>query len=384
MNSHYDIHIDEIERHDAHDLEYSKLKLNFSGKDVNEILVNTLRRVTLNNIPTYAFTPECIVIEKNTSVFNNDQMRVHLMQLPIFDTQCDTYYLEDKYWLNVNYASIERERVQNEKNIELFINITNNDDKIKMVTTNDIDYFEEHNKIQNKYSEKYPILLLKLRPLETFKCKMKAVIGIGERNAIWSGAGNAFFNINDDKSIDFKIESNGQISEYELLWKACKYLQLRFNDIKRIVLEKFNEIITRKIELQSVEIVIDNESHTIGNILAHTLQDSPEVEYAGTGKKNELLKQITIRVTYKKLLERPIEPIISAIDKIIDEMKYIEHLVTKLGKKYIHPSVSIEEKVKSKETKSDKNEQKESKTKKTKSDEANETKMTNKSNKANE
>lgn len=335
MSSSYDINISEIEYNAPNELEYSNLTLGFTGKDVNEVLINTLRRIMLNDIPTYAFAPECMIIEKNTSVFNNDQIRVHMMQLPILNVPLDISYLDEKYWLDVDYNSMEREHVKDEKNIELYINVVNNEDNIKQITTNDIEFYVEHELAQSNYSKKNPILLLKLRPLESFNCRMKAVIGVGERNAIWSGAGNAYFNIEHDSALLY-IESNGQMSEYELLWKACRCMQQRLIDIKKIILTKFNDVIMQNTQMQTVELTIDNESHTVGNILARTLQDMHDVEYAGTGKKNELVKQITIKVIYKKVMQNPFDPIMAAIDKIMDEMNFIEKKVHKLGSKYIN------------------------------------------------
>jgi hypothetical protein len=42
------------------------------GKSVNPVLVNTLRRLSYDYVPIYAFPGESIQIEKNTSIFNND------------------------------------------------------------------------------------------------------------------------------------------------------------------------------------------------------------------------------------------------------------------------------------------------------------------------
>ena len=47
-----------------------------NGKDINYITLNTLRRVILTLVPTFAFDSENIIIEKNTLVYNNDYIKL--------------------------------------------------------------------------------------------------------------------------------------------------------------------------------------------------------------------------------------------------------------------------------------------------------------------
>lgn len=342
MTTKIDIKIEEVSKKETNDLDYSVLTLKFAGKEVNENLINVLRRIMLNDIPIYAFAPECIQIEQNTSVFNNDQMRLRLAQIPIFKNKVDLSYLEEKYWLDVNYNSQEREKHPMERNIEMYISTTNNDENIKNVTTNDIQYYYDNEKIDGGYNKKYPIVIIKLRSGEAFKCKLKAVLGVGERNVIWAGAGNTYYNIFDDHII-LNIESHGQMDEYELLWKACQYMQLKLIDIKKTIYEKYESLISKNEPIQAVDITLDNETHTIGNMITQLLQDRDDVIYAGTGKRNELVKQITIIVKYKKATLTPLDPIMESIDGVIEIMKTIEDKVYKLGGKYITTSENQKE-----------------------------------------
>jgi DNA-directed RNA polymerase subunit L len=336
-----DINIEEVEKQETNGLEYSYLILKLKGSDVNPILVNTLRRVMLNNIPTYAFASECIQIEQNTSVFNNDQMRVRLTQLPIIKTRMDLSYLEDKYWLDVNYTDPEREKHPSEQNIQIYISATNTDDNIRNVTTNDVQYYENNIKIESKYNKQYPIVLIQLRPREVFNCKLKAVLGTGERNIIWAGAGNVYYNIDGDEAV-LNIESHGQFDEYELFWKACRFMQYKLSDMKKLIFDKYEKNILKNETLQSVELSLDNESHTFGSIITDVLQDRDDVIYAGVGKRNELIKQITISVKYKSALSNPLEPVMQSIDVVIERMKFLENKIVKLGKKYIKVREEIE------------------------------------------
>lgn len=330
----YDISIEEVEKKETDGLDYSALKLKLKGKQVNENLVNTLRRAMLNNIPTYAFASECIQIEKNTSVYNNDQVRIHLTQLPVLRTIVNLSYLEDKYWLDVNYASADREKHPAEQNIEIYVSATNTDDTIKYVTTNDIQYYENNMKIENKYNKQFPIVLIKLRPREIFKCKLKAVLGTGETNAIWAGAGNVYYNFSDHEAL-MNIESLGQFDEYELLWKATRFMQAKMRDLKRVIYDKYENNIAKNDALQLVELILDNETHTIGNMLIEFLQDRDDVVFAGFGKQHELVKQITVNIKYKNAIKNPLDPIMESIDKVVSIMEYLEKKIFKLGGKYI-------------------------------------------------
>jgi DNA-directed RNA polymerase alpha subunit len=344
MSGKFDINIEEVETRDTVDLDYSSLVLKFSGKNVNEILTNTLRRIMLNDVPTYAFTPDCIVIEENTSVFNNDQIKVRISQLPIYNTPLDISYLQEKYWFDVDYASQDRLKHPSEKDIEINIQVVNNDENIKYVTTNDIVYRENGKIIKNKYNQKYPIVLLKLRPMQTLKCNMKAVLGVGERNAIWSAAGNSYHNIVFDKTgekidhILLYIESHGQFSEYELIYKACQFMQEKLEDTKQRIHENYEMESSKNSSLKTIEVTLDNESHTIGGLLINIMQDRDDVEYAGIGKKNELVKQITMCIRYKKETNEPLKPLIESVDYVIKMMLFVQEKIHKLGKKYIHVS----------------------------------------------
>ena len=341
--SSFDINITEVEKQETHDLKYSYLMLNFSGKDVDHVLVNTLRRIMLNNIPTYAIAPECITIEQNTSVFNNDQMRVRLIQLPILNTHVGVDYLPEKYWFNVDYASQEREIHDEEKSIEIYISSKNDDENIRCVTTNDIKYYEDGKEIANKYNQKFPFVLIKLRPREIFVCRMKAVLGTGESSAIWAGVNNASYNYDKTdaggKAI-IKIESQGQMDEYELIWKATKYMQHKLENLKTIISKKYADLPQKDVkDPQSFDITLDEESHTIGQILISHIQERDDIEYAGVGKKNELIKQITMTFRYKKYMKEPLTPIMETIDKIISIMNFMEKKIYKLGNKYITSDV---------------------------------------------
>ena len=59
-----DIKITQVSKQEFSNLRSSQLILLFSGKTVNTTLVNTIRRLTQDYVPTYAFPVETITIER--------------------------------------------------------------------------------------------------------------------------------------------------------------------------------------------------------------------------------------------------------------------------------------------------------------------------------
>jgi hypothetical protein len=64
-------------------------RLEFDIKGVNHTILNTIRRVVLSSIPIYSFTPEKIVASENTSVFNNNYMKVRISNMPVYGIHSD-------------------------------------------------------------------------------------------------------------------------------------------------------------------------------------------------------------------------------------------------------------------------------------------------------
>ena len=60
-------------------------KFKLSGSDINYVIVNTIVRIGLSLVGSYTFNPDFITIERNTSIFNNDQMRLRISNIPIIN-----------------------------------------------------------------------------------------------------------------------------------------------------------------------------------------------------------------------------------------------------------------------------------------------------------
>lgn len=329
----FNIKIAENDYHKSLGFDESSLTLLFSGNDVNIKMINALRRVSYNNLPMYAFPPELIKIETNTMVaFNNDNMRLYLSQLPVAGIDSKLFTMQEKYWYGINYADQRREKHPNEQSYELYINAHNTTDKIIPVTTNDALVYIDGEQIK-PYSQKYPLLLAKLRPDDKFKCSMKAVLGLGERHAIWKGASTAYYDElidGDKKSYVFSIESNYQCSEYELLIRSCKFLIRKLSELRDDLDHKIKsgEIKHEKM----IYFKLEQDDHTIGEIINYEFQDHKDILGSGVSRPDHLVKAILIKIQCVPNLKSPLNAMLESLDLLINKYRHIGKLFVELNK----------------------------------------------------
>lgn len=312
--------------------DFSKLILQMRGSSVNNFVVNCLRRTAFKNIPTYAICEESITIEFNDSVFNNDYMRLRLAQLPLFNISNDIEFLQRKYWHEVDYSDNKRDKnPDDDKHIELYLNAHNDTASNIDVFSNSIKYYKDGNKIDDLLSKIDPVLIVQLRPNQTFKMKARAVLGVGERSDIWSSVSTMFYEEVKNDNFKLTIESQGQFDEYVILIKSCKIIKKKLEDIKKLVEENFKHHKIKKDEL--IEIVLTNEDHTVGNIINNGLQSHPKIIYSGLSKPDLLIEEIIIKLN--SIDELPLKPFFDVIKENVHIFDIIEKQLTKVGKKYI-------------------------------------------------
>ena len=327
--SKYNINVEEEEYHKSVGYKQSWLILKFSGKDFNIKIMNSLRRIATNNIPIYAFPPELINIDTNTTVaFNNDYMKLRLSLLPVMGIDPDIYFLNDKYWYKVNYADTKREKHEEEKLVEFYVNQHNNSSNIVSITTNDISMYIDGEQF-NPYNSDSPHLLIKLRPGDRFKCYMKAVLGIGEKHVMWASARNAFYDEISDGVFKFTIEGINQFHEYDTMIRSCKYLIKKLTDLKLDLEHKIalKEILPEKI----IHLRLEKEDFTLGEILNYEFQDHNDIIASGNSKPDHLVKAILIKVTGKG--NTPIYAMLECITILIEKTSHIGYIISNLQKK---------------------------------------------------
>jgi DNA-directed RNA polymerase subunit L len=305
----------------AHNFQTSKLEIEFSGSLSSAIIANTIRRVAQDDIPSYAFYHR--QIEFNNSIFNNDLIKNRLLHLPIYDVKCDLHYLNPKYWKNMDIVDITQKREKHEKEqlIEAIVNVHNNTNDNVLVTTRDVIYVVDGEKSEYPVRNKdNPILLIELRPNETFKCYLKAFLGVGEKNSAWTVC-NSYYNEVKKNNIIFKIESHGQYTELDILEKACKYIISKLeairSEIQRLVDDKQVD------DGQTIIFELVDENETIGHLINDALQDHENILFAGVSQPDRLVKTIKFKISS---IDKSISPIDCLFDVIDDRVKLFEYM----------------------------------------------------------
>ena len=311
----------------------SCLTLEIEGKDVNHIIINSIRKICINQIPIYALHRAKIKILKNSSVFDSTEMELRLSQLPIKRIEHDVKFLPTKYYKNVNFSDPKLERDFNDTfNIEFYLNVKNNGpEKTLYATTNNLrisinDNIIESNKI---YQGIEPITLIMLRPGEEFEASMKAVLAVGELDSIFNASNSYYEEITENHYI-FNIESKGQLSEFELLERGLEIIIEKLKIIKENLTQENYFIMLQN--SSSVKIEIANEDHTCGGPINNILQNMEEVIFSGVSMLNFMEKKIILTLVVKKEY-KCLEILNTAIDNTINLYEFIKKKIITLSKK---------------------------------------------------
>lgn len=284
------IKIKELEKINKKGYQCSKLVLLFEGESVNPSFINSFRRILFNDIPTYAFSADNIDITKNTSVFDNDEMRCRLSQLTIPDINVPVEYLDQKYYLNNN----QDEKHPNDKEIiELILNITNDTNENMNVTTNNAKIYINGDLIQ-KFNKDFPHLLIQLKPKQEFYCRCVGKLGVGYINNIWSGVANAFYDVDDNNEHKYKFTllSQGQLTEYELMKRSCIYIKHELKRVRDIILMVYKD---NKLEnINSLKIKLEKVNYTVGAVINEFLQLHNQITFSSIIKPDHLVNEIVL------------------------------------------------------------------------------------------
>lgn len=388
-NIDYDIKIKLLEHVDEIDgYETSYCKLNMSGRLINTVIVNTLRRVILTLIPTYGFNTENINITKNTSIFNNDYMRLRLSNFPIYLTkELNNKYIKKMNLENVNVinnestleksseleyranlGSAEKDVTEDKMNkpdltdnLQIVVNVKNHSDNdIMNVMSNTLGVKYYYGKAQISHIFTNPLLIIQLQPGQEFSCSMISNLNIAMFNAIYSPCSMCFFEEKEDdkgeedvNDFDFTVMSRRQISEKDMLIRACKIIQKKIaisSDIFTKSISKYNNDSvsvsssknvqdgtgpTELNHLQNGTIIIPGEQHTLGNLISRYLQEHPDIKFAGYKVGHPNVSQVDIRYICKTDILVVIKDVVKKINDIFEIIKTSIEKMPDFGYKYI-------------------------------------------------
>lgn len=337
--------IEEVKNNDTYN---NYLTLGIKGSKTNNVIFNTLRRVIMELIPIYAFDKKDIDITKNTSIYNNDYMRLRLYQFPIFNIENDIKTIERSAELEyeVNLSTFEKQvedlniieekeklmKAEKSQNFIMSINVKNTSSQIYNVTTDDenVKFYYKGKIAESPY--KKPLLIIKLKPGEEFRCTSTSTLNIGLKGANYLPNSVCVFSEPDTDSNNeytFTLESLKQLTEKEIIIRACLIIDLKLNNFLDVISNKISEYKSDKVQDEynldnsksssdtesdtltesairnSSDIVleqhrikgiikIENESHTFGNILTNFLQNHNAILFAGYNIDHLLIKELTI------------------------------------------------------------------------------------------
>ena len=289
------------------------------------IITNTLIIILLEYIPIYAFSINEIDIRENSSIFNNNEMSLRLSQY-ILPVNVPVKYLNKKYWPINEYTYVHNNKHKNDKTIvQMYINEKNESkNDIKNVTSETSKFYVDNNEIF-PFDPKFPALIIKLKPGESFVATCTGILGVAKKkgNEIWASS-NSFFEVDiENRYSILTIESTGQMDEYELFSRACFIIQKEFGRIKKTLLETLED---NKDKL--VELTIDNIDFVFMNILNDFLQDHPDVFCSGISLVNCIEETSILRINVETDLYSIIE---ESIDSIIKLFKDFEKQIKKLA-----------------------------------------------------
>jgi len=297
------------------------LHMKFKGSNVNHVLLNVLRRVMMEDIPSFAFNKDNINISKNSSVYNNDYMRNRLENIPLIDVNfkldLEEYNSLRKYTRGRKAFEeyIEENEDDNENFFTIYSNIKNDKDTFMSVTSDDIEFFDGEKKVKSFY--KNPILIIRLKPGEEFEFSAKADKGISLNHSRYSVVGMCCYEMINENEFIFKVEPRGQLSISEILSRACKIIRYRIelilNKIKKIKFTSDNH----------GKIILNNEDHTFGNLIARGLQDHKNIEFAGYKLDHLLIRDVTIEYVTNggKTINEILEDVLLGYLKIYTEVE---------------------------------------------------------------
>lgn len=282
----------------------TRLELNISGNDIDHIIVNTLRRVSLTNIPVYIYNKFDFV--ENTSIFNNNYIKLRFRNIPVLGISSSTpFYNEIKdvtnekdeisEMLNIDDISLETNydvSSSNLKQLTLYLDKENKTKNIITVGTDDCKFYYKEKEIKSPYKINIP--LIKLQDGQSIKMTAISSIGIEKMDAIYSPASVLFFTKNNENNYNFIIESSGQLSEETIFKYGIENVIKQLEELKTDI----NDLEDNK--KQKGEIDINNYDHTMGNLLSHGLRKHKDVKYAGYAMPHLLEDKINIKFEITK------------------------------------------------------------------------------------
>lgn len=325
-----------------------RMRLVFNGKDANTQFINSIGRIMMDRIPTYAFARELIKVERidpesgyrDSVAVNHDMITIGLKNIPVANVDPGIAYLHEKYWKDVDYLDNDREKHENEKRIELNLDVRNTADELGEesylpVTTNDMQIYVDDEEVK-LFDEDYPYVLLKLKPKEQVRLSARAVLGVGLRDCCWQAGSNyAIDEETEEGSVILMFKAASRFDEYTLMDRALEYFKERVDLISNMMEKMY---LKEEEKTDTFIAIINGEDFTIGTPLTYELQSHPDVMAASCGLPDNLEDRIKITIATddpKRMVDIIKESTASLLSKIDTVRKQFDKIRNDTYSKYL-------------------------------------------------
>jgi DNA-directed RNA polymerase subunit L len=279
---------------------YTRLELDISGPNINYIVINTIRRTILTDIPIYAFTK--FTFNHNDSIFHNNYLKIRFENMPVLGIDNNLIeYIKN----NDNNSSLNQ--------VTMFVDFKSTEQKIITVTTDDAKFYYNGKNIVSPYKTKIP--LIDLQPNQSIIFSAVTTVGNEKENSIFSAVAVCYYKEINENKYDFIIESRGQLTEKRIIHIALLSI---INNIEKLI-----HLIQDEQTGQKGKIVINNLDDTLGNLISYGMNLHKNINIAGYHRPHLLEDKIII--SYELINEK-----INLTDVLNDVHQYFNKLFNKL------------------------------------------------------
>ncbi len=328
--------------------EEREFRIQIEGDNIDNSIINAIRRTILMNIPIYGFHRSNIFVEvdKSRNMYNNDLIYNQIESLPIFDVpnnfdlENPEIFLSNDVLKNL-FGNFKQEKYIEDKNeyeeeiidadkklfkIEMSINVKNNTGTDKFVSSHDA-ILKIDGKTSNGYMLRQPICLLVLKPSEELSLRAVANLGISRMNAIYEATTSVIFNEITPTKFVMWYKSLGQLDNNIIFTKACAILAKKLEHLSKFISKNYEE---DRDPSEIIEIELHGEEHTMGNLLATILQKCKYVKKAAYKMSHPFKEEIIISyIVNEKSSKKPIRVLLDCIKYLIQLFNKISALANK-------------------------------------------------------
>jgi DNA-directed RNA polymerase II subunit RPB11 len=213
----------------------------------------------------------------------------------------------------------------NLKQFNMYINAKNKTNEITTVSTSDAKFYYDEKQIASPYKVSIPIV--KLQPGQEIAFSAITKLGTEHEDSMYSAACIAAYKQINDDEFDFFLESRGQIDEKRIMYIAMINIERRIQSFLKLLQEdKTNNNsknnVSEENKLQG-QIIVNNEDHTLGNLIANGLQLHPKISFAGYNLPHPLAKKVCFHYKLEKAgdIKQIIEEVINYYSEIFGQIK---------------------------------------------------------------